>query len=64
MLQKKKVGAALAVFTGLLGVSGAAFALPEVDVGTMPPIVAPQSVNAVDSAVAEPEGVDTQANAS
>ena len=62
MVQNKKVGAGLALIAGLLslGASGAASALPEMDVGTAPPIVAPQSVNTVDSAVAEPEDEDVQ----
>ena len=47
-----------------MGVSGSALALPEVDVGTMPPIVAPQSVNTVDGTVAEPEDTDVQTVAS
>jgi hypothetical protein len=46
-----------------MSVSGSAFALPEMDVGTAPPIVAPQSVNTVDSTIAEPEEVEAQVNA-
>ena len=45
-------------------VGSTAVALPEMDVDTLPPIVAPQSVNTVDSTVAEPEVIDEQANAS
>jgi hypothetical protein len=60
MLQKKKVGAGLALIAAIFGVSSSAFALPEMDVDTLPPIAAPQSVGTVDSAVAEPEEVDAQ----
>lgn len=58
---QNKVCAALALAVALfgLGVSSTASALPEMEVGTLPPIVAPTSVNSVDSTVAEPENVDT-----
>jgi hypothetical protein len=46
-----------------MSVSGSALALPEMDVDTLPPIVAPQSENTVDSTVAEPVVVDTQEDA-
>jgi hypothetical protein len=61
MLQNKKIGAGLALAAALvgMGVSGTASALPEVEVGTLPPIVAPTSVDAVDSTLAEPVDVDT-----
>ena len=64
MVQNKKIGAGLA-FAAVLGMcaSGSALALPEMDVGSMPPIVAPQSVDTVDSTVAEPVVVDTQEDA-
>lgn len=43
MVQNKKIGAGLALFAAVLGmsVSGSALALPEMDVDTLPPIVAP-----------------------
>lgn len=50
MVKNKKVGAGLA--------------LPEMQVGTRPPIAAPQSVDTIDSTVAEPDDVDVQDNAS
>ncbi|WP_075791152.1 hypothetical protein [Massilia putida] len=61
MVQNKKASVALALVATLLGMglSGTASALPEMQVGTLPPIVAPTSVNTVDSVVAEPESVDT-----
>ena len=60
MVHNKKIGAALAVIAGVLGmsVSGSAMALPEMQVGTLPPIVAPQSVDTPDSAVAVSEDSD------
>jgi hypothetical protein len=60
------LGAGLALVTALvgMGVSGTASALPEMDVGTLPPIVAPTSVNTVDSTIGEPEDVDTTDTAS
>lgn len=66
MVQNKKMGGALTLVAGLLslGVTGTASALPEVDVGTMPPIVATQSMDTLDSAVAAPEEVDEQDSAS
>jgi hypothetical protein len=66
MVQNKKLGAGLALVAALsgMGVSGTASALPEMEVGTLPPIVAPSSVNTVDSAIAEPEDVDTTDTAS
>ena len=65
MVQNKNIGAGLALIAGLLslGASGAASALPEMDVGTVPPIVAPQSVDTLDGTVAAPEGVDEQDSA-
>ena len=61
MVRNKKISAGLALIATLfgMGVGGTASALPEVDVGTLPPIVAPSSVNTVDSTVAEPEDMDT-----
>jgi hypothetical protein len=65
MVRNNKTGAGLALVAALLGMgmSGAASALPELQVGTLPPIVAPSSVNTVDSTddstVAEPVDVDT-----
>lgn len=66
MVQNKKVGAGLALVAALVGMgaSGTAAALPEMEVGTMPPIVAPDSVSTVDSTVAAPEEVDTEDAAS
>jgi hypothetical protein len=66
MVQNKKLGAGLALVAALIGMgaSGTAAALPEMDVGTLPPIVAPDSVNTVDSTVAAPEEVDAEATAS
>jgi hypothetical protein len=66
MVQNKKFGAGLALIAAVLGMSvgGSAMALPEVDVGTMPPIVAPQSSNTLDSTVAAPEDEDEQDTAS
>ncbi|PQO98095.1 hypothetical protein C5614_12055 [Massilia phosphatilytica] len=66
MVQNKKIGAGLALIAGVIGMgmSSAAFALPEMDVGTAPPIVAPQSVNNVESTVVEPEEVTVQESAS
>jgi hypothetical protein len=66
MAQNKKVNAGMALAIALLGmgISATASALPEVEVGTMPPIVAPTSVNTVDSTVAEPEAMETQDSAS
>ncbi len=60
MVQNKKVGAGLALIAGLLGLGapGSASALPEMQVGSRPPIVAPQSLDTVDSTVAEPETED------
>ena len=61
MVQNKRVSAGLALVAALVGIgaSGAASALPEMEVGTMPPIVAPASVNTVDSTVSEPEDAET-----
>jgi hypothetical protein len=59
-----RVGLALLAALSGLGVCGTALALPEMEVGTLPPIVAPDSVNTVDSTVAAPEEVDTNAAAS
>jgi hypothetical protein len=61
MVQNKKLVAGMALIVGLVGMgtSSAALALPEMDVDTAPPIVAPQSVNPIDSIAA-----DTQADAS
>jgi hypothetical protein len=56
--------AVLAIAPLGLDVSGTAATLPEVDVGAMPPIVAPRSVIAVDGMVAEPKDTDAQAAAS
>jgi hypothetical protein len=66
MIHNKKLAAGLALIAGLsgMGVSGTASALPEMQVGTMPPIVAPTSANTVDSTVAEPEDVETADTAS
>lgn len=66
MVQNKKLGAGLALVAALLGmgVSGTAAALPEMQVGTLPPFVSPDSLNTVDSTVAAPEEVDTDAAAS
>jgi hypothetical protein len=54
------LGAGLALIAGLLGLgaAGSASALPEMQVGTRPPIVAPQSSDTVDSTAAEPETED------
>jgi hypothetical protein len=62
MVRNKKYGTGLALVAGLLslGVNGAAWALPEVEVGTMPPIVAPNVVHAPDSALAEPGSVNEE----
>ncbi len=66
MVQNKKVCAGLALIAAVLGMSvgGSAMALPEVEVGTMPPIVAPQSSDTLDSTVAAPEDEDEQDTAS
>lgn len=66
MAQNKKMVGALALIAGVLGMSvgGLAMALPEMQVGTLPPIVAPQSVNTLDSAVDAPEDEDVQDSAS
>ena len=66
MVQNKKIGGGLVLIAGVLGMSvcGAALALPEMDVGSVPAIVAPQPVNTVDSTVAEPVVVDAQSDAS
>jgi hypothetical protein len=66
MFQNKKVGAALAVLAALsgMGVSGTADALPEMQVGTLPPIVALDSVTTVDGTVAIPEEVNAEDSAS
>jgi hypothetical protein len=66
MVQNKKVGAGLALIVAMagIGVSGTAAALPEVDVGTLPPIVAPNSVDTADSTVAAPDDVVTADTAS
>ncbi|KGF78369.1 hypothetical protein IA69_30665 [Massilia sp. JS1662] len=56
MVQNKKVSAGLALIAGLLGTcaSGAALALPEMEVGSRPGIAAQaQSVEPADAAVAE-----------
>jgi hypothetical protein len=56
MVQNKKIGAALALIAGLLGMcaSRAALALPETEVGSRPGIAAQtQSVEPADAAVAE-----------
>jgi hypothetical protein len=66
MVQNNKVSAGLALIAGLLGigVSSTASALPEMQVGTRPPIVAPQSSDTVDSTADEPEDAAVQATAS
>ncbi|GAA4655369.1 hypothetical protein GCM10025794_14660 [Massilia kyonggiensis] len=66
MMQNKKISVGLALFAGVLGLGagGTALALPEPDVGSTPPIVAPQSANSVDATVAEPVLSDEQADAS
>jgi len=66
MVQNKKIAAGLALIAGLVGMgaSGAASALPEMDVGSVSPIVAPDSLNTHDGTVAEPADTDAQANAS
>jgi hypothetical protein len=66
MVQNKKTGAGLALIAGTLAMSFCvpALALPEMQVGTRPPIVAPQSVDTAESAVTEPAEVDDQENAS
>jgi hypothetical protein len=48
------------LIAGLLGLSasGTASALPEMQVGTRPPVVAPQSLVTVDCTAAEPERDD------
>lgn len=56
MVQNKKPGAGLALIAGLLGMcaSGAALALPEMEVGSRPGIAAQaQSVEPTDAAVVE-----------
>ena len=69
MVQSKKISAGLVLIAGLFGVSGTAFALPEVDVGSRP-IVAPNvgaPVQTVDpdgaTAVEEDDSVDAQSSA-
>ena len=66
MVQNKKVGVRLALFAAVFGMSasGSALALPEMDVGSTPPIVAPQSSDTLDSTVAAPEDEDEQDTAS
>jgi hypothetical protein len=66
MLQYKNIRVGLTLLAALsgLGLCGTASALPEMEVGTLPPIVAPDSANTVDSTVATPEEVDTDATAS
>lgn len=66
MVRNNKVVVGMALVAGLfgVGVSGVALALPEMDVGTVPPIVAPQSMNPGDSNSAESDDVDMQVNAS
>jgi hypothetical protein len=60
MVHNKKLGAGLALIAGLLGLgaAGSASALPEMQVGTLPPIVAPQALVTADSTAAEPESED------
>ena len=56
MVRNKKASAGMALIAGLLGmcVSDAALALPEMQVGTRPPITAqPQSVELDDAAISE-----------
>ena len=53
-----KGGVALLAALSGMSLSGSAAALPELQVGTLPPIVAPSSVSNTDSTVAEPEDVD------
>lgn len=66
MVRNKKISVGLALIVGVLGMSvgSSALALPEMDVGTVPAVVAPQPVNTVDSDAAEPAVVDEQAHAS
>jgi hypothetical protein len=70
MIPNKKISAGLALVSALVGtgVSGTASALPEMQVGTLPPIVAPSSVTTVDSTAdstgAEPVDADTADTAS
>jgi hypothetical protein len=66
MVQNKQVGAGLALIAAVLGMSvgGSAMALPEMDVGSVPNIVAPQPVNTLDSTVAAPDDEDGQDTAS
>lgn len=66
MVQNNKFRAVMALAAALMGmgISTTASALPEVDVGTLPPIVAPSSVDTVDSTVAVPDEVDTDDSAS
>lgn len=66
MIRNKLVGAGLAIAVAVFGmsVSGAALALPEVDVKTIPPIVAPDAAGALDGTVSAPGSVDTDDAAS
>lgn len=72
MIAKMKIGAGLVLAAALIGMCGTASALPEMQVGTLPPIVAPSSLSTVDSTadstddstVAEPVDVDTADTAS
>ena len=71
MAQNRKFGADLALIGAMaaMGVCGTASALPEMDVGTLPPIAAPASVDTVDTATADdivsaPEDVDSEDTAS
>jgi hypothetical protein len=65
MVQNKKFGAALALIAGLagMGVSGSALALPEMDVGSIRAIAAPDSLDTIDEATAEPEDATSQDSA-
>ena len=60
MVQNKKMGAGLALIAAVLGISasGSALALPEMDVGSVPSIVAPDSANSLDSTAVAPEEED------
>lgn len=71
MVQNRKFGAALALIGTMvaMGVCGTASALPEMEVGTLPPIAAPAPVDTLDTATADdiisaPEDVDSEDTAS
>lgn len=66
MVQNKKVAGALALVAAVLAmsVSGSALALPEMEVGTLPPFVAPDSASSLDSTVAAPDVEDESDTAS